>query len=66
VLKVRALDTVRILDGDSHAQVSAPGYGMYYIWIVRHLPDNPYTGFRFDPAHEWILDPTQQGWRPPL
>jgi len=64
VFKVRGGDTVRILDGVSHAQVSAPGYGMYYIWIVRHLPGNPYTGFRFDPEHEWVLDPAQQGWRP--
>jgi 5-deoxy-glucuronate isomerase len=64
VLKVRGGDTVRILDGVSHAQVSAPGYAMYYIWIVRHLPGNPYTGFHFDPAHEWVLDPAQQGWRP--
>jgi 5-deoxy-glucuronate isomerase len=63
VFKVRGRDTVRILDGVSHAQVSAPGYGMYYIWIVRHLPGNPYTGFRFDPEHEWVLDPGQQGWR---
>ena len=69
VLTPRLLDRgyrVRILDGVSHAQVSAQGYGMYYIWIVRHLPDHPYTGFRFDPAHEWILDPAQQGWRPPV
>ncbi len=61
---MRGRDTVRILDGVSHAQVSAPGYGMYYIWIVRHLPGNPYTGFRFDPEHEWVLDPARQGWRP--
>jgi 5-deoxy-glucuronate isomerase len=64
VLKVRSRDTVRILDGVSHAQVSAPGYAMYYIWIVRHLPGKPYKGFHYDPAHEWVLDPARQGWRP--
>jgi 5-deoxy-glucuronate isomerase len=64
VLKVKGGDTVRILDGVSHAQVSAPGYAMYYIWIVRHLPGNPYLGFHFDPEHEWVLDPARQGWRP--
>ena len=62
--ELRGRDTVRILDGVSHAQVSAPGYAMYYIWIVRHLPGNPYTGFHFDPEHEWVLDPSRQGWRP--
>ena len=63
VFKVRGRDTVKILDGVSHAQVSAPGYGMYYLWIVRHLPGNPYTGFRFDPEHAWVLDAAQQGWQ---
>jgi 5-deoxy-glucuronate isomerase len=65
VLKVRGGDTVRILDGVSHAQVSAPGYAMYYIWIVRHLEGNPYKGFHYTPEHEWVLDARQQGWRPP-
>lgn len=64
VFKVASHDTLKILDGVSHAQVSAPGYGMYYIWIVRHLPGNRYTGFRFSKEHEWVLDPAQQGWRP--
>ena len=64
VFKVRSHDTLKILDGVSHAQVAAPGYGMYYIWIVRHLPGNRYTGFTFTEEHRWVLDPAQQGWRP--
>jgi 5-deoxy-glucuronate isomerase len=64
VYKVRSFDTLKITDGLSHAQVSAPGYGMYYIWIVRHLAGNRYTGFHYTPEHEWVLDPTKQGWRP--
>ncbi|HVR70191.1 MAG TPA: 5-deoxy-glucuronate isomerase [Vicinamibacteria bacterium] len=64
VYKVRGFDTLKITDGLSHAQVSAPGYGMYYIWIVRHLPGNRYTGFHFTPEHAWVLDPSKQGWRP--
>jgi 5-deoxy-glucuronate isomerase len=64
VYKVRSFDTIKITDGLSHAQVSAPGYGMYYIWIVRHLPQHRYTGFRYTPEHEWVLDPSQQGWKP--
>ena len=65
VLKVRAHDTVLIPPGLDHAQVSAPGYGMYYLWMIRHLPGNPYTGFTFAPEHQWTLDPAQQGWLPP-
>ncbi len=64
VLKVRPGDTVVIPPGLDHAQVSAPGYGMYYLWIIRHLPGNPYTGFTFAEEHKWTLDPRQQGWRP--
>lgn len=65
VLKVRAHDTVLIPPGLDHAQVSAPGYGMYYLWMILHLPGNPYTGFTFAEEHKWTLDPAQQGWLPP-
>lgn len=64
VVKVREGDTVVIPPGLDHAQVSAPGYGMYYLWMIRHLPGNPYTGFTFTADHTWTLDPAQQGWRP--
>jgi 5-deoxy-glucuronate isomerase len=64
VVKVREGDTVVIPPGRDHAQVSAPGYGMYYLWMIRHLPGNPYTGFTFAEEHQWTLDPAQQGWRP--
>ncbi|MSU51647.1 MAG: 5-deoxy-glucuronate isomerase [Opitutus sp.] len=64
VVKVRGGDTVIIPPGRDHAQVSAPGYGMYYLWIIRHLPGNPYTGFTFAEEHKWTLDPAQQGWCP--
>lgn len=65
VLKVRHGDTTVIPPRLDHAQVSAPGYGMYYLWIIRHLPNNPYTGFTFTADHTWTLDPTRQGWQPP-
>jgi 5-deoxy-glucuronate isomerase len=66
IMKVRSGDTVCIPGGLDHAQVSAPGYGMYYLWIVRHLPRRPYRGFRFNPAHTWLLDRKEQGWLPPI
>jgi 5-deoxy-glucuronate isomerase len=64
VFKVRSGDTTRIPGGLDHAQVSAPGYGMYYLWIVRHLPGRPYKGFKFTAEHTWLLDAKQQGWAP--
>jgi 5-deoxy-glucuronate isomerase len=64
VFKIRHGDTTTIPGGLDHAQVSAPGYGMYYLWVVRHLPRRPYRGFEFSPEHTWLLDPANQGWRP--
>lgn len=66
VFKVRDGDTLCIRGGIDHAQVSAPGYGMYYLWIVRHLPRRPYKGFTFTAEHRWLLDPSEQGWQPKL
>jgi 5-deoxy-glucuronate isomerase len=64
VFKVRAYDTLKIVDSRTHAQVAAPGYGMWYLWAVRHLRDSPYTGFTTEPGHAWMLDPRSQGWEP--
>jgi 5-deoxy-glucuronate isomerase len=65
VYRVAEGDTTVIPGGFDHAQVSAPGYGMYYLWVVRHLPGKPYKGFGVTPAHRWLLDSANQGWRPP-
>lgn len=64
VYKLRHGDTLFIEPGKDHGQVSAPGYGMYYLWFIRHLPGNPYNGFSFAPEHEWALNPERQGWHP--
>jgi 5-deoxy-glucuronate isomerase len=66
VLKVRQHDTVKILDGQDHSQVAAPGYGMYYIWVIRHLPDDPYTVPEFTEEHRWLNEPDAKIWRPAL
>ncbi len=64
VLKVRHNDTVKIFDGLDHPQCAAPGYGMYYAWVIRHLPGNPYTVPEFTPEHRWIMDPGARIWEP--
>jgi 5-deoxy-glucuronate isomerase len=64
VFRVRSFDTLRIPGGLGHAQAAAPGYAMWYLWVVRHLDGAPYTGFETDPVHAWILDGSRQGWRP--
>lgn len=57
VLKVHANDTLLILDSQDHSQVAAPGYGMYYIWAIRHLDDNPYVAPEFTAEHRWLKVP---------
>jgi 5-deoxy-glucuronate isomerase len=61
---VRAFDTLRIAAQQDHAQVAAPGYAMYYLWIVRHLENNAYSGFEYSPEHVWMLDPNAEIWQP--
>lgn len=48
-----------------HPQVTAPGYAMYYCWIIRHLPGNPWTSRTNDPQHEWLLQPDADIWQAP-
>ena len=45
-----------ITDGNDHHQVVAPGYEMCYVWMIRHLPDDPwYKTTRFyAKEHEWL------------
>lgn len=64
VLKVRHNDTVKILDLNDHAQCAAPGYGMYYAWVIRHLPDNRYSVPEFTEEHAWIMRPGARYWNP--
>jgi len=49
-------DTVKILHGDDHPQYGAPGYALWYLWVVRHLPNNPYTGFEYVSDHKWLME----------
>lgn len=64
VVKVMEYDTVHIPAGLDHAQCAAPGYGMYYSWVIRHLPDRPYTIPDFTAKHAWTLQAGAPFWRP--
>lgn len=64
VVKVRQYDTIQIPAGLDHAQCAAPGYGMYYSWVIRHLPDNPYIVPEFTAEHAWTLQPAATFWCP--
>ena len=64
VLKVRHNDTVKILRGVDHPQCAAPGYGMYYTWVIRHLPHARYSVPEFAPEHTWTMTDGSSFWWP--
>ena len=64
VFKVRQYDTIKIMAGNDHAQCAAPGYGMYYSWVIRHLPGQPYDVPEFTAEHVWTMQPGAQYWEP--
>ncbi len=55
VLKLRHHDLLRITGERDHVQTVAPGFHMYYLWTIRHLPGNPYTGWEYTPPFETLL-----------
>lgn len=65
LFKVRQFDTYKILDANDHSQAAAPGYGMYYIWVIRHLDGKPYMVPEFTHEHSWTKsqDADTRVWR---
>ncbi|MDC7226502.1 MAG: 5-deoxy-glucuronate isomerase [Spirochaetales bacterium] len=45
-----------------HPQVAAPGYAMYFLWVIRHLDGNPYLGPDFEEQHLWAEKPDAKIW----
>jgi len=64
VYKIRHGDTLKILDAVDHAQVAAPGYALYYLWAIRHLPGARYSVPEFTEEHRWTLEPEARQWAP--
>jgi 5-deoxy-glucuronate isomerase len=57
-------DTILIRDGQDHPQVTAPGYAMWYLWVIRHLDDDRYGTPDFTEAHCWVSAPDASIWSP--
>ncbi len=55
-------DTMKIMPNCVHPQVAAPGYAMYYIWVIRHLEGNPYIKPTFEPEHLWVEQEGAKYW----
>jgi len=57
-------DTSLIKPNTTHSQVAAPGYAMYYVWMIPHLEDDrwlPTTRY-YREDHKWLLDKNVKIW----
>ncbi len=64
VFKVQHEDTYAIPPGVTHSQLAAPGYAMYYIWAIPHLPGDRFgpDSRNFRKEHEWVMDGAAPIW----
>lgn len=58
VYKTKDGSACYIHPGDCHQQVTAPGYEMYYVWMIRHIDGDPWfkTTRFYEECHTWLLD----------
>lgn len=51
------------IPGDlDHPQATAPGYAMYFCWMIRHLDHNPWKDRIMEEEHKWLLEPNAKIW----
>ncbi|WFA10122.1 5-deoxy-glucuronate isomerase [Tissierella sp. Yu-01] len=62
VVMVKHNDTVKVVDELSHPQTTAPGYAMYYLWVIRHVDGDPYITPTFEPEHLWVTKEDAKIW----
>jgi 5-deoxy-glucuronate isomerase len=55
-------DTILIREGEVHPQTAAPGYAMYYLWVIRHLEGRRYGTPTFVPEHAWTMQKEAKIW----
>jgi 5-deoxy-glucuronate isomerase len=62
VYKIVDHSALCIPGGPTHPQVTAPGYPMYYCWMIRQLDHNPWIGRTNDKRYEWLLEENVKIW----
>ena len=56
VYKIRDRSFAAIPGGKYHPQVTAPGYAMMYVWMIRHFDGYPWNERNFQDEHKWLLE----------
>lgn len=54
VYKIKDRSFALLAHGAMHPQVTAPGYHMYIIWVIRHLPGSPWHRGPNLPQYQWL------------
>lgn len=62
VYKTKNNSALCIPGGFTHPQVTAPGYPMYFCWMIRHLDQNPWTSRNDDDNYLWLLEDDVKIW----
>ena len=60
--KIKNNSFLTIDGGYVHPQNTAPGYAMYYCWMIRHLDGNPWTERIDEEEHKWLLEKDVKIW----
>ncbi|QUI24024.1 5-deoxy-glucuronate isomerase [Vallitalea pronyensis] len=61
--KVEHRSTSCIRSNVVHPQCSAPGYAMYYVWMIPHIEEKRWLKDRtFEEKHVWLLDEDVEVW----
>ncbi|AEC01325.1 5-deoxy-glucuronate isomerase [Parasphaerochaeta coccoides] len=61
---IKDRDTILIHDHEVHPHVTAPGYAMWYIWIIRHIEGNRYAVQHVPPQYQWVTESGAEIWAP--
>ena len=65
---IRDKDTILIREGEVHPQVTAPGYAMWYLWVIRHIEGAHYGPSTNTPIfveeHKWVMGDEDKIWEP--
>ena len=59
---IRDRSAALIAGGQDHPQTSAPGYAMYFCWMIRHLPGDPWRERTINPQHNWLNEKNAVIW----
>ncbi|MFA6783463.1 MAG: 5-deoxy-glucuronate isomerase [Sphaerochaeta sp.] len=61
---IRDKDTILIHEGEVHPHVAAPGYALWYLWVIRHIENNRYGIQTVPPQYQWVTQEGAQIWEP--